>query len=218
MTASAYVFDAYGTLFDVHSAVRKHADALGPAGARMSQMWRAKQLEYSWVRSLMGSYTDFWRLTEESLDFALEANDLGDGNGHLRSLLLEAYWALDAYPEVAEVLGQLRKKGARIGILSNGSPDMLRAAIQSANISELIDDVLSVDAVKTFKTAPEVYTMVTDAWDMPAHEISFQSSNRWDIAGASKFGFETVWINRFEQPDEYKNYAPSRVIATLHGL
>lgn len=218
MTETAYVFDAYGTLFDVHSAVRQHADALGPAGARMSQMWRAKQLEYSWVRSLMGSYSDFWKLTEEALDYALEANDLGSGEGHLRSLLLDAYWTLDAYPEVPKVLTGLRESGARIGILSNGSPDMLEAAIKSAKIDHLIDNVLSVDAVKTFKTTPEVYQMVTDCWDLRPEDVSFQSSNRWDIAGATKFGFQTVWINRFKQPDEYKNYSPGRVIDNLAEL
>ncbi|MDZ7824232.1 MAG: haloacid dehalogenase type II [Ahrensia sp.] len=218
MTVSAYVFDAYGTLFDVHSAVRKHADALGPAGARMSLMWRAKQLEYSWVRSLMGSYSDFWKLTEEALDYALEANDLGRGDGHLRSVLLDAYWTLDAYPDVLDTLTRLRKSGAKIGILSNGSPEMLSAAITSAKLDGLVDSVFSVDAVKIFKTAPEVYQMVTDSWEMNPDDISFQSANRWDVAGAHKFGFQTVWINRNEQPDEYKNHVPNRVIATLNGL
>lgn len=218
MTASAYVFDAYGTLFDVHAAVRKHADTLGPAGARMSVMWRQKQLEYSWVRSLMGSYSDFWKLTQESLDYALEASDLGDADSEIRNMLLEAYWKLDCYPEVPATLQKLRNSGARIGILSNGSADMLGSAIESAQISELIDDVFSVDAVKTFKTSPDVYRMVTDSWDESASNISFQSSNRWDIAGANKFGFQTVWINRTAQPDEYKSYSPDRMIAKLDEL
>lgn len=218
MSSDAYVFDAYGTLFDVHSAVRKHADALGPAGARMSQIWRQKQLEYSWVRSLMGSYSDFWKLTEESLDYALAASDLGDNSGHLRELLLEAYWKLDCYPEVPKVLERLRGKGARIGILSNGSSDMLSAAIESSNLGPLIDDVFSVDAVKKFKTSPDVYRMVTDSWDMKAKKVSFQSSNRWDVAGATKFGFKTVWINRTGQPDEYKSYPPGKVLATLDEI
>ena len=217
MTASAYVFDAYGTLLDVHAAVRKHSDALGPAGAKMSQVWRQKQLEYSWVRSLMGSYADFWRLTEDALDYALEANDLG-ADSQLRQVLLDAYWTLDAYPEVPSVLEKLRNNGARIAILSNGSPEMLSAAIDSGGLRDMIDDVFSVDAIKQYKTAPEVYRMVTNSWDMPADEISFQSSNRWDVAGAQKFGFQTVWINRTEQPDEYKNYQPDRVIPTLNEL
>lgn len=217
MTASAYIFDAYGTLFDVHAAVRKHADSLGPAGARMSQIWRQKQLEYSWVRSLMGSYADFWRLTEDALDYALEANDLG-ADSDLRRALLDAYWTLDAYPEVPKVLTRLRDSGARIGILSNGSPDMLSAAIDSGGLHDLIDDVFSVDAIKIYKAAPEVYQMVTTSWGMLAKDVSFQSSNRWDVAGAHKFGFQTVWINRTEQPDEYKNYQPDRVIPTLNEL
>ncbi len=217
MTASAYVFDAYGTLLDVHAAVRQHSDALGPAGAKMSQVWRQKQLEYSWVRSLMGSYADFWRLTEDALDYALEANDLG-ADIQLRQVLLDAYWTLDAYPEVPAVLERLRNNGARIAILSNGSPDMLNAAIESGGLRDMVDDVFSVDAIKQYKTAPEVYRMVTNSWDMPAKDISFQSSNRWDVAGAQKFGFQTVWINRTEQPDEYKNYQPDRVIPTLNEL
>ncbi len=218
MTADAFVFDAYGTLFDVHSAVRQHAEALGPAGARMSQIWRAKQLEYSWVRSLMHSYADFWKLTEEALDFALEASDLNDGNGHLRSLLLDAYWKLEAYSDVEPTLKQIRSSGARVAILSNGSPEMLDAAILSARLENLVDEVFSVDAIKSYKTSPEVYRMVTSSWGLDPAQVSFQSSNRWDIAGAQKFGFRTIWVNRTNQPDEYLNYSPNRVVNNLSEL
>jgi 2-haloacid dehalogenase len=216
MSFKAFAFDAYGTLFDVHSAVRKHADALGPAGKQLSDLWRAKQLEYSWTRSLMGSYTDFWRLTEEALDFALAS--VPGVEVAMRDPLLEAYWTLECYPEVPEVLSRLREAGAQTAILSNGSPDMLDAAIQSAGLTGLFDAVLSVDAIKIFKTAPEVYQMVTDTFDLRPDEISFQSSNRWDIAGAHKFGFHTVWINRSGQPDEYLNYGPARVITDLAAI
>ncbi|MFZ2101555.1 MAG: haloacid dehalogenase type II [Oricola sp.] len=216
MSFKAFAFDAYGTLFDVHSAVRKHADALGPAGKTLSDLWRAKQLEYSWIRSLMGSYTDFWRLTEEALDFALAS--VPGVDAAMRDPLLEAYWTLDCYSEVPEVLSRLREAGTRTAILSNGSPDMLEAAVQSAGLTGLFDAVLSVDAVKIFKTAPQVYQMVTDTFDLRPDEISFQSSNRWDIAGAHKFGFQTVWINRTGQPDEYLNYGPVRVITDLTAL
>jgi len=216
MSFKAYVFDAYGTLFDVHAAVRKHADSLGTAGQKLSDLWRTKQLEYSWVRSLMGSYTDFWRLTEEALDFAMEATPGIDKT--MRDPLLEAYWTLDCYAEVRDVLARLRESGAATAILSNGSPDMLDAAVQSAGLSGLLDAVISVDAVKTFKTAPQVYQMVTDTFDLQPGEISFQSSNRWDIAGAHKFGFHTVWINRSRQPNEYHNYGPAREITDLTAL
>ena len=216
MSFKTFAFDAYGTLFDVHSAVRKHADAIGPDGSRLSEIWRTKQLEYSWVRSLMGSYTDFWRLTEEALDYALAAVP-GLDAVH-REKLLEAYWTLACYPEVPGVLAALRDQGASTAILSNGSPDMLDAAVQSAGLSGMFDAVISVDAVKTFKTAPQVYQMVVDTFDLPPAEISFQSSNRWDIAGAHKFGFHTVWINRAGNPDEYTNYGPAREIPSLSDL
>lgn len=216
MSFKAYVFDAYGTLFDVHAAVRKHADMLGERGQILSDLWRTKQLEYSWVRSLMGSYTDFWRLTEEALDFALAAVPGIDNN--LRDQLLGAYWTLDSYPEVRGVLTRLRQDGAATAILSNGSPDMLNAAVESADLTDLLDAVISVDAVKTFKTSPQIYQMVVDTFDSRPAEISFQSSNRWDIAGAHKFGFHTVWINRSGLPNEYHNYGPSREIADLSAL
>ena len=216
MSFKAFVFDAYGTLFDVHAAVRKHADTLGPEGHKVSELWRTKQLEYSWVRSLMGSYTDFWRLTEEALDFALASVPGVDTS--LRDALLEAYWTLDSYPEVQDVLARLRASGAATAILSNGSPDMLEAAVQSAGLGDLLDAVMSVDAVKTFKTSPQVYRMVVDTFDAQPDEISFQSSNRWDIAGAHKFGFHTVWINRSGQPNEYHNYGPAREISDLTEL
>lgn len=216
MNHKAFAFDAYGTLFDVHSAVRKHAEALGPSGKQVSDLWRTKQLEYSWIRSLMGSYTDFWRLTEEALDFALATVPGADAS--LRDSLLEAYWTLECYPEVPDVLARLRQSGVKTAILSNGSPDMLDAAVNSAGLSGMFDAVLSVDAIKIFKTAPQVYAMVTDTFELRPEEISFQSSNRWDIAGAHKFGFHTVWINRSGQPDEYPNYGPARTVSTLADL
>ncbi len=211
-----FVFDAYGTLFDVHAAVRKHAGAIGPDGQRVSDIWRAKQLEYSWIRALMGSYSDFWKLTEYALDYALAA--VPGADPACRDQLLEAYWTLDCYTEVPVVLERLRANGARTAILSNGSPDMLQAAVDSGGLSHLLDAVLSVDAVKTFKTSPPVYQMVLDTFDAQSRDVSFQSSNRWDIAGAHKFGFETVWVNRTGQPDEYQNYPPDRVIGDLEAL
>lgn len=216
MTTDGYVFDAYGTLFDVHAAVRKHADELGSTGTQLSQIWRTKQLEYSWVRALMGSYKDFWKLTEEALDFAMAATGVDDPA--LRNRLLEAYWTLECFAEVPETLERLRKDGNTIAILSNGSPDMLSAAVESAGLSALIDEVFCVDAVKTFKTAPEVYRMITESWDCEPAGVAFVSSNRWDIAAAVKFGFQATWINRTDQPDEYLNYAPRAVIGSLEGL
>jgi len=216
MHHTAFVFDAYGTLFDVHAAVRRHAAAIGPDGQLLSEIWRAKQLEYSWVRSLMGAYVDFWQLTEQSLDFAFRKVPSADTS--LRQDLLDAYWHLDCYPEVPAVLRALKAEGARLAILSNGSPAMLEAAVRSAALDQVLDDIFSVDAVRRFKTDPAVYDMVTTGWRLYPHAVSFQSSNRWDVAGATRFGFHTVWINRTDQPDEYGDLKPSLILRSLNGL
>jgi 2-haloacid dehalogenase len=216
MRHSAYVFDAYGTLFDVHAAVRRHAARIGPDGQMLSEIWRAKQLEYSWTRTLMGAYQDFWALTEQALDFALRKVPTADPA--LRADLLDAYWHLDCYPEVPAVLKALKADGARLAVLSNGSPAMLEAAVRSAALDNVLDAVFSVDAVKRFKTDASVYDLVTTNWRLYPSAVSFQSSNRWDIAGAAKFGFRTVWINRADQPDEYADLPPDVILSSLEGL
>ena len=213
---SAYVFDAYGTLFDVHAAVRRFAGEIGPDGQQLSEIWRAKQLEYSWVRTLMGAYQDFWALTEQALDHAFAKVPTADKS--LRQKLLDAYWKLDCYPEVPAILRALKADGAKVAILSNGSPAMLEAAVRSAALETVIDEVFSVDSLQRFKTEPTVYEMVTTAWRLYPSKISFQSSNRWDVAGAAKFGFRTVWINRAGQPDEYFDLKPELILPSLEGL
>jgi len=216
MAFAAYVFDAYGTLFDVHAAVRRIGQEAGPDAQAMSDLWRAKQLEYSWVRSLSGAYQDFWALTEQALDFALARIKTVDPK--LRTRLLEAYWKLDCYPEVPMVLKTLKSQGARISILSNGSPKMLASAVANSALDMMIDDVFSVDLVKTYKPAPNVYDLVTTNYRLYPNAVSFQSSNRWDIAGATKFGFRTVWINRTNMPDEYSDHGPSLILPSLNGV
>lgn len=216
MQRNAFVFDAYGTLFDVHAAVRRHAGVIGPDGQLLSEIWRAKQLEYSWVGTLMGSFSDFWVLTERALDYAFQKVPSADRG--LRDKLLEAYWHLDCYPEVPSVLKALKAEGARLAILSNGSSAMLEAAVRSAALDSVLDDIFSVDAVKRFKTDPSTYEIVTTAWRIYPDAVSFQSSNRWDIAGAAKFGFHTVWINRTGQPDEYPDQPPGLILPSLDGL
>lgn len=216
MRYSAYVFDAYGTLFDIHAAVRRHAGAVGPDGQLLSEIWRAKQLEYSWVRTLAGAYADFWQLTEQSLDYALQRVPSADPG--LRDKLLEAYWHLDCYPEVPAVLKALKADGSRLAILSNGSPAMLEAAVKSAALDLVLDDIFSVDMVQRFKPDPAVYDLVTTGWRLYPGSVSFQSSNRWDVAGATKFGFRTVWINRSGQPDEYRDFPPGAILPSLEGL
>lgn len=214
--AQIFVFDAYGTLFDVHSAVARHAAAVGPSATRLSEVWRAKQLEYSWVRTLAGRYRDFWSITEDALDFALAA--VKDANPDARALLLDAYRTLDCYAEVPQALAALKQRGAATAVFSNGSPAMLDAAIASAGLGALLDRVISVDPLRKFKTAPETYALVTTAFGCEPGEIAFHSSNRWDIAGAAAFGFECAWVNRAGQPEEYPDLPPVRVLRDLRSL
>ncbi len=216
MPHSLYVFDAYGTLFDVHSAVARHRSEIGAQSDQLSDIWRAKQLEYSWVRSLMGAYRDFEVLTAEALDFA--ASRCGGLAAALRQRLLDAYLQLDAYPDVQPTLMTLRQRGARTAILSNGTPHMLEAACAFANVRHLFDAILSVDSVKAFKTDRSVYDLVGSHFRCEAAEVSFQSSNRWDVAGAARYGFYAVWINRRAQEDEYQDLRPARVLPNLAKL
>jgi 2-haloacid dehalogenase len=211
-----YVFDAYGTLFDVKAPVRRHAEALGEQSERLAEMWRAKQLEYSWVLSLSGIYRNFESVTEDALDFSLAS--LGIKNKDLRGKLLSAWMTPDCFNEVKEALSRVKGAGARLAILSNGTPNMLESALTFAQIGHFFNAVLSVDKIERYKTDPECYRLVTRYFDCAPSEVSFQSSNRWDIAGASVFGFHTVWINRSGQPDEYKGFGPDRVIKDLAAL
>jgi 2-haloacid dehalogenase len=164
----------------------------------------------------MGAYADFWQLTEQALDFALRKVPSADAG--LKAKLLEAYWRLDCYPEVPAVLKALKASGARLAILSNGSPEMLEAAVKSAALDQVLDDVFSVDSVRRFKTDPSVYDIVTTGWRLYPGAVSFQSSNRWDVAGATKFGFRTVWINRANHPEEYRDFPPALILPSLEGL
>jgi 2-haloacid dehalogenase len=216
MACSIYAFDAYGTLFDVHAAVRRHAAALGPEAAQISALWRAKQLEYSWVRTLAGRYQDFWSLTEQALDFALAFHKVAERS--LRSTLLEAYWQLDCYPEVPELIRRLKQQEKQLAILSNGTPDMLAAAVSAAGLTGCFDAVLSVDEVRAYKADQRVYDLVTTHFRVYPEAVSFQSSNRWDIAGATVYGLRTVWINRTGAPEEYGDLAAAAVLPSLDGL
>ncbi|WP_180901111.1 haloacid dehalogenase type II [Martelella soudanensis] len=216
MASSVYIFDAYGTLFDVHSAARRHQDRAGGQYKLLSNIWRAKQLEYSWVLTLTGSYEDFWTLTERALDFAMHSVGLIDKT--LRADLLAAYWTLDCYHEVPAVLAGLKARNVKVAILSNGSSEMLDAAVTNAKIGNLLDDVFSVETLRLYKPAPQVYELVTRTYQVEPKAISFQSSNRWDIAGAANFGFRTVWINRHKTPNEYEGMGPSLILPTLEGL
>ena len=210
------MFDAYGTLFDVHSAVGRYRERFGDKADAVSLTWRTKQLEYTWLRSIMGRFVDFWQITQDGLDYAMEAHGVSDDG--LRQQLLDAYLALDCYPEVPSVLSSLRERGMRTAVLSNGSRMMLDAAVNSAGLGDLLDAVLTVDDVGIFKPDPRVYSLALDNLDVTPSQVSFQSSNAWDAAGASTFGFRVAWCNRFGQKRERLPDGPHAEIANLNEL
>jgi 2-haloacid dehalogenase len=214
--ARAVVFDAYGTLLDVHAAVAAHAQRIGPEAPRLSEIWRQKQLEYSWVLSLAGRYEPFWTLTERALDYALARHPGIDTT--LRPLLLDSYRHLDAYPDAAATLRDLRRAGRSTAILSNGDSAMLGQAVESAGLGPHLDFVLSVEAAGVFKTDPRSYALVKAALAVAPAETLFVSSNRWDVAGAAAFGFVPLWINRAGLPDEYPGLEPVATLGSLDEL
>ena len=212
----ACVFDAYGTLFDYNAAAARHGAALGDKAAPLAELWRLKQLQYTWLRSLMGRYAGFWQVTGDALDFSM--GELGIEDAALRAGLMDAYRTLDAYPEVPETLATLRAHGLKCAILSNGEPGMLAAAVEAAGIGAHLDAVLSVEDVGIFKPHPSVYRLVVDRLGVAAERVSFQSSNAWDANGAAAFGFRVAWCNRFGQGQERIPEAPDAEIATLAEL
>ena len=213
---AVFVFDAYGTLFDVHAAIGRFRSDVGPDADRMSDIWRTKQLEYSWTLTMLGRYADFWVLTERALDYAL--GRVPSVNKELKSKLLDAYFMLDAFPDARAALRALKEKGHKTGILSNGSPAMLNAAVDGAGIRGHLDGVLSVDVLKMFKPRPEVYTLVTDHFKCAPADVTFVSSNRWDVAAAAAVGFNNVWINRSRMPEEYPDLAAKKTLNNLNEL
>ncbi len=209
----ACVFDAYGTLFDLTSAARRCADALGDKAEALGALWRTRQLEYSWLRSLMGAHADFWQVTGESLDYALAV--LGIADAALRARLMDAFLHIQAYPDAVTVLDALKRARRPAAILSNGSPRMLSAAVESARLGHLLDHVLSVEEAGIYKPHPRVYELAVRRLGVAAEHICFVSSNGWDAAGAAQFGFKAVWANRAGAPRER---LPGEPAAELSGL
>ncbi|SFR13754.1 haloacid dehalogenase type II [Poseidonocella sedimentorum] len=222
MTHKACVFDAYGTLFDVAAAARALAarsetPALAGCWPALAEDWRQKQLQYTWLRAITDEYDSFWQLTEDALDWALERHGLA-GDPPLRADLLALYARLETYPEVPAALAALRPTGLPLAILSNGAPEMLDSAVQHAGLGGVFDAVLSADTPRTFKPMDAVYALVTERYACAPHEILFMSSNGWDVAGASGFGFETVWINRKGEPQDRLPHGPAHVLTDLTSL
>jgi 2-haloacid dehalogenase len=222
MPITTCIFDAYGTLFDVAAAARSAASEPGretfarhwPA---IAEKWRLKQLQYTWLRAVMGEHVGFWQVTQDGLDWALEAEGLGDDTD-LRERLLQLYWELEAYPEVPAMLAALKEAGKDTAILSNGAPDMLDGAVKSAGIGALLDDVLSVESVGIFKPARVVYDLVGQRFGCAPEEVLFVSSNGWDACAAAGYGFNTVWVNRAGDPVDRLPAAPDRQLTDLSGI
>ena len=212
----ACVFDAYGTLFDFAAAARKCRDVLGDDIDKLTALWRDKQLQYTWLRAIQGLHADFWQVTGDALDFSLET--LGIDNPGLRDRLMTLYLTLDPFPEVPDVLKQLKAAGMRTAILSNGSPRMLDAVVKAAKLDTALDAVLSVEDVGVYKPHPKVYRLAVDRLGIPASSISFQSSNAWDAYAASAFGMKVVWCNRYRQRVERLPGGPDRQIQSLAEL
>jgi 2-haloacid dehalogenase len=212
----ACVFDAYGTLFDFASAARRCRDALGERLEPLTTLWREKQLQYTWLRAAQGRHADFWQVTTDALDYAFAA--LGLDDPALRERLMALYLTLDPFPEVPGVLARLKQAGMKTAILSNGTPWMLRAAVEGAGLADLIDEVLSVEDVGVYKPHPKVYQLAVDRLRLPPSAIAFQSSNAWDAHAASSFGMKVVWCNRDRQPRERLPGAPDREVRSLAAL
>jgi len=209
----ACLFDAYGTLFDVHSAVDKEAAKLGDKASAVSATWRQKQLQYTWLRTLMDSYVDFWTITGEALDYALASH--GVAAPELRERLLELYLRLDTYPEVPAALERIKASGRTTGILTNGEPRMIESAVKAAGIDGLLDHVITVDPIRIYKPDARVYDLGVQRTGLARERICFVSSNAWDVSGAAHFGFQVAWINRFEQPPERLPGTPRAEVRTL---
>ena len=221
MVISTCVFDAYGTLFDVNAAARKLAEEDGLEGfaavwQQVAMHWRSKQLQYSWIRAITGEHVDFWQVTQDGLDWALEVTDQADPA--LRERLLGLYWTLPAYPEVPEMLARLKAEGLNTAILSNGSPRMLEGAVDSAGIGAALDAVLSVEDEKVFKPDARIYGLVGRAFGVPNEEVLFVSSNGWDAASAASYGFKVLWVNRAGDPRDRLPGQPDQVVRDLTAV
>ena len=216
MPIKAYAFDAYGTLFDVHAAMARHRAAMGPDAEAFSALWRTKQLEYSWTRTLMARTIDFWSITAAALDFCL-ARYPAVPRG-LRQPVLDAYFELPAFPDVVPRLQALRGVGMRAVVFTNGTRAMANAAIASAGLSGLVEGVASVEDIAKFKTAAEAYVLPHQVLNLALGEVALVSSNRWDVAGAAACGMPAIWVNRTGQPEEYADLPPVRTIGSLAEL
>jgi len=211
----ACVFDAYGTLFDVNSAAAKCKDKIGTKWENFSDLWRTTQLEYTWLRSLMKKHKNFWEITEDSLDHAMETFKI---KKEMRNELLDLYKKLNSYPEVEECLKKLKANKIKIAILSNGTPDLLKELVESNKIQNYFDDLLSIESVGVYKPDSRVYELPIKKYSCKPENICFMSSNTWDVSGGGVFGYNTVWVNRFNKVFDRLSYEPKFIINNLKEL
>jgi len=222
MPVTTCIFDAYGTLFDVSAAARivaaePNRKEFADHWPQIASNWRLKQLQYTWLRAVMSKHVDFWQVTQDGLDWALEAEGLAN-DPELRERLLQLYWELEAYPEVPEMLATLKEQGLNTAILSNGTPEMLAGAVQSAGIGGVLDDVLSVESVGIYKPADVVYDLVGKRFGCARDEVLFVSSNGWDAGAAAGYGFTTVWVNRASEPVDRLPAQPQHFLSNLREI
>ena len=213
--SKAIVFDAYGTLFDVNSAAEKRKDKIGNKWENFANFWRTTQLEYTWLRSLMKKHKNFWQITEDSLDKSMETFQIDKS---LRNDLLSLYKELSPYPEVKNVLENLKKKSFKLAILSNGTPELLNHLVKSSDLENLFDDIFSVEEVKIYKPDPKVYDIPINKYKVSKGEITFLSANTWDVSGAGNYGYNSIWVNRNNSVFDKLDYKPKNEVKNLKQL
>ena len=215
MKTKAVVFDAYGTLFDVNSAAEKCKDKIGVKWEIFANFWRTTQLEYTWLRSLMKRHKNFWDVTEDSLDKSMKVFNI---NKNMKNELLSLYKILSPYPEVKEVLEDLKKKNFKLAILSNGTPDLLNELVESNKLNNLFDDLFSIEEVKIYKPDPRVYELPIKKYKIKSDEITFLSANTWDVSGGGNFGYNSIWVNRHNSIFDILDFQPKNEISNLTQL
>ena len=213
--SKAIVFDAFGTLFDVNSAAEKSKNKIGNKWENFANFWRTTQLEYTWLRSLMKKHKNFWQITEDSLDKSMETFHIDKS---LRNDLLNFYKELSPYPEVKNVLENLKKKSFKLAILSNGTPELLNHLVKSSDLENLFDDIFSVEEVKIYKPDPKVYDIPVNKYKVSKGEITFLSANTWDVSGAGNYGYNSIWVNRNNSVFDKLDYKPKNEVKNLKQL
>ena len=211
----AIIFDAYGTLFDVNSAAEKYKDKIGDKWESFANYWRTTQLEYTWLRSLMNRHKDFWQVTEDSLDKSIKAFKIDPS---MRNELLDLYKILSIFPEVKEVLQNLKKKDYKLAILSNGTPTLLNELVTSNNLDNIFDDIFSIEEVGIYKPDSKVYNLPIKKYQIKKDEVAFLSANTWDVSGGGNYGYSSIWVNRNNNIFDNLDYKPKNEVKNLKQL